>query len=218
MTARSGTAPAAPAGPQPEPFAAPDAERLISDVETLRAISDPLRIRILEVMASRPTGSWSVKELAAALEVPQTRLYHHVDLLVERDLLRPAEQRVVSGIIETRYCLGALMIRLDPQLVGGGGAGESAAREMLSSIFDETRRDLERALADPGLATREAIDRPLISRGVARLTPERAHDLRSRLAALIAEFDGPSDDAAAATYQLLVTMYPDPPSKEISRG
>src|SRR5919112_744906 len=77
-----------------------EAERLISDAETLKAISDPLRLKILEAMVARVGEPWSVKELAAALDVPQTRLYHHVELLLERDLIRVAGQRVVSGIIE----------------------------------------------------------------------------------------------------------------------
>jgi hypothetical protein len=124
----------------------------------------------------------------------------------------------VSGIIETRYRLAALSLRLDPRLVRGGGAGESAAREMLTTIFDETRRDLERLLADPSLGDEAPVDRPLVSRSLARLTPDRARELRSRLEALFAEYDGPSDDPAASTYRLLIAMYAAPASKEASRG
>jgi DNA-binding transcriptional ArsR family regulator len=197
----------------PAEVQAPDAERLISDVETLKAISDPLRIRILETMVTRSDAAWSVKELAAALEVPQTRLYHHVELLVECDLLRSAEQRVVSGIIETRYRLAALSLRLDPHLIGAGGAGESAARDMLATIFDETRRDVERLLADSNLGGEAPVDRPLVSRGVARLTPERARELRDRIVALVEEFDGLSDEPNAKTYRTLIAMYADPASR-----
>src|SRR5688572_20963009 len=74
--------------------------RYIRDVETLRAISDSTRVRILEAMVQRLNPAWSVKELAAVLGMPQTRLYHHVELLLERDLIRAVERRVVSGIIE----------------------------------------------------------------------------------------------------------------------
>ncbi len=197
---------------------APDAERVISDVETLKAISDPLRLRILEAMVTRPLAAWSVKELAVGLSVPQTRLYHHVELLVERDLLRAAEQRVVSGIIETRYRLAALSVRLDPGLIGAGGAGESAAREMLETILGETRRDFERVLADPRARDEARGDRPLLSRGVASLTPERAAELRRRLTALLNEYEGPSDDPATSTYRMLIVMYADPTSKEASHG
>ncbi|HEY3336345.1 MAG TPA: hypothetical protein VGK16_14020, partial [Candidatus Limnocylindrales bacterium] len=59
-------------GPTPtEPELSPDFEpedvRYIGDVETLRAISDATRMRILETMVQRRSPAWSVKELAAAL-------------------------------------------------------------------------------------------------------------------------------------------------------
>lgn len=219
MPARTSKATTTTAGGRSgEPFATPEPERLVSDVETLKALSDPLRLRILETMVTDAGSAWSVKELAAALAVPQTRLYHHVELLVERDLLRAAEQRVVSGIIETRYRLAALSLRLDPQLVRGGGAGESAAREMLTAVFDETRRDVVRLLADPNLGDETSLDRPLVSRGVARLTPEQARELRARLVAIVEEYDGLADQPGARTYRTLIAMYADPASGDPSHG
>src|SRR5690242_8942448 len=74
------------------PDEAPANERVVSDAETLRAIADPLRIAMLEAMLTRAEDAWSVKELAAVLGVPQTRLYHHIELLLERDLIRAASQ------------------------------------------------------------------------------------------------------------------------------
>lgn len=198
------------------PIVAPDTERLISDVETLKAISDPLRLRMLEAMVARSDDAWSVKELARALDVPATRLYHHVELLVEVDLLRAAEQRVVSGIIETRYRIAALSLRLDPALVGAGGAGESAARDMLTTIFDETRRDLDLVMARPLPADDDPVRRPFVTRGLARLGPARARELRDRLQALLAEYEGP-DDADPTNYRLLIALYADP-AKEPSHG
>ena len=209
---------AATSGPASSAAPAPEAERLISDVETLKALSDPLRLRILETMVTRADVPWSVKELAARLDVPQTRLYHHVELLVERDLLRVAEQRVVSGIIETRYQISALSLRLDPALVRAEGAGQTAAREVITTIFDETRRDLERILATPATGDESPIDRTHLTRGLARLTPARALELRERIGALLAEYDQPSGGPDATTHHLLVVMYTDPASKEASHG
>src|SRR5260221_4797110 len=94
----------------------PEPERIVSDVETLKALSDPLRLKILETMVAHVEVGWTAKELAAALGVPQTRLYHHIELLLERDLIRLASQRVVSGIIESRYRVAALSFRLDHPL------------------------------------------------------------------------------------------------------
>ena len=56
----------------------PAAERVISDVETLKALSDPVRLRILETMVQASDEDWTVKRLATALGVGPTKLYHHV--------------------------------------------------------------------------------------------------------------------------------------------
>ena len=58
--------------------AQPVAERVISDVETLKALSDPVRLRILETMVTAADEAWTVKRLAAALGVgPDEALSPH---------------------------------------------------------------------------------------------------------------------------------------------
>jgi len=77
--------------------------RVISDPAALKALADPLRLRVLDLVGSEPTRLWTVKDLAAALGQPVTKLYHHVKLLAASDLIVDAETRVVSGIVEHRY-------------------------------------------------------------------------------------------------------------------
>jgi DNA-binding transcriptional ArsR family regulator len=192
-----------------EATTAPAARRTIGDVETLRALSDPLRLRLMELAVSRPGEPWTAKELAAGLGVPQTRLYHHLDLLVERDLLRVAGERVVSGIIERRYQPVALSFELDRALLGAGAAGESARRELVSTVFDQTRAELESVLAARDDATDAGT--AVVARTLARLTPDRAAELRDRLAALLADFsDADAEATAAAPHALVVAFYPRP--------
>ena len=121
----------------------PVAERQISDVETLKALSDPLRLRILELMTTGADQAFTVKRLAAALEVSQTKLYHHINLLVERELIRPVGTRVVSGIIETRYRVAQLSVKLDHRLLAGDSP---ALHHILTTVFDGARDDIERGI------------------------------------------------------------------------
>ncbi len=156
----------------------PEDVRYIRDVDTLRAISDPTRMRILEAMVQRRSPAWSVKELAAALEMPQTRLYHHVDLLLAQDLIRAVERRVVSGIIETRYNVAARSFQLDRALFAGGSAeGFAVLSETLAAVFDTARAEVELAIRlgviNPGAET-PAERGLMLTRGLARLTPARA--------------------------------------------
>jgi len=192
----------------------PEPERLIADVETLKALSDPIRLRILETMVRRLDPAWTVKELAATLEVPPTRLYHHVELLLERELLRPAGRRLVSGIVETRYRVAALSFRLDRHLFRGDAQGAAEAmRDVLVTIFDGARDEIERGIVAGRITAGE--DAPLdqklfLLKGLTRISPERAGELRERLTALLEEFGGDptSGDPMDYAYGLVVAVYP----------
>ena len=196
----------------------PEEIRYISDVETLRAISDGTRMRILETMVQRMSPAWSVKELAAALEVPQTRLYHHVELLLAQDLIRPVERRVVSGIIETRYIVTARSFQLDRALFAGDPAvGLQVLHDTLVAVFDTARSEVEIAIRtgmiDPAAPSTDERGL-LLSRGVSGLTPARARELRRRLVELVNEFgEDPAGDETVA-YGLVVAVYPMPANTE----
>ncbi len=202
-----------------DPRFEPEAVRIIADVQTLKVLSDPLRLRILETMVQRTEPAWSVKELATVLDVPPTRLYHHVEQLTEHDLVRPVERRVVSGIIETRYRVVARSFQLDRRMFAGGTEESRVAlHETLVSVFDAARHEIEVAihvgaieLADEAPPER----RLLLSHGVVSLTPSRAAELRDRLKALIDEYEpGPGPDASP--FGLVLALYPLPPAGDAS--
>jgi DNA-binding transcriptional ArsR family regulator len=198
-------------GPDADVPFEPEAERTIGDVETLKAISDPVRIRILDTMLSRPEDAWTVKRLASALGVGPTKLYHHVNVLEERGLIRPSGTRVVSGIIETRYRVAQLSIRLDRRLLAGGRVPE-AVDQLMRTVLDGVRNAIEESLrAGVAVADPEAppAQRLILARGLTRLPPERAAELHERMRALIAEFDA-LDDAGddAQPFGYLVGLYP----------
>jgi DNA-binding transcriptional ArsR family regulator len=209
---------------EPDPDFEPEDVRYIRDVETLKAISDPTRMRILETMVQRRRPAWSVKELAAALDLPQTRLYHHVELLQAQDLVRAVERRVVSGIIETRYAVTARSFQLDRTLFTGDSEESlQVLHDTLLAVFDTARTEVELAIrlgtADPGESAPPE-RRLFLSRGLARLTPARAIEFRQRLQALGEEFgdDGDNDlaDEDARAYGVVLAVYPMPPAVEPS--
>jgi DNA-binding transcriptional ArsR family regulator len=204
-----------------DPSFEPEEVRYIRDVDTLRAISDPTRMRILEAMVQRRSPAWSVKELAAALEIPQTRLYHHVELLLAQDLVRAVERRVVSGIIETRYNVTARSFQLDRSLFAGDSEeGMAVLHETIAAVFDTARAEVELAIRLGVIDTRGEgpSERGLmLTRGLARMTPARAHELRERLQALSEEFGddpGPaSADDDGISYGIVFAVYPMPPAQ-----
>lgn len=187
-------------GPDPLP------ERRISDVETIKALSDPLRLRILEIMTARHAEAFTVKRLAGVLGVSQTKLYHHVNLLLERELIRTAGTRVVSGIIETSYRIAQLKISLDRSLLT---ADSPEMHDVLTTVFEGARDDIERGLRNGVIGIGEDADpssKLLLSKGLARLSKAQVVAVRARVLELIDGFD--AEDGDGRPYGLVLGFYP----------
>src|ERR1039457_5760397 len=92
----------------------PPPVRTVDTSDALKAMADPTRLAILAaLMKSRhDLPVMSVKELAAELGEPQTKLYRHVRQLEAAGLIKVASTRMVSGILEQRYqaCQQDLML------------------------------------------------------------------------------------------------------------
>jgi len=125
-----------------KPSDQPTQELVITDIEQLKAVSDPLRLQIIDTMAEAPVRGWTAKELAARLGIAkQTKLYHHLATLEERGFIRVAETRVVSGIVEKRYAVVALSFRVDRSLLAGD-TGTDAVSGVLDAIFEKARNEI----------------------------------------------------------------------------
>lgn len=125
--------------------AKPAAEMVITDVEALKVISDPLRLKIVEHASLDAPNAFTAKQMAAKLGTSQTKLYHHLNLLEEHGFLRVAETRTVSGILERHYVATAHAYRVDRSVLGASG-GESTVTTVIDAMFDEARRDILAAI------------------------------------------------------------------------
>lgn len=72
----------------------------VSTPTQLRAIADPLRATILDLVLERAA---TVAELAAAVERPKSTVAHHVNVLVDVGMLRVVRTRRVRAIDERYY-------------------------------------------------------------------------------------------------------------------
>jgi predicted ArsR family transcriptional regulator len=188
---------------------APTDEIVISDVEQLKAISDPLRLRLIEIASEDPGRPWTAKALAEKLGTKQTKLYHHLNLLEERGFLRVAETRMVSGILEKGYAATARSYRLEPGLLGQAAAGNKAIDDMLDAIFTKSRAEIVASVRSGviQLGEREDTARSMaLWLGGARLSPQNAKRV-IRLIERLAAMDE-HEDPDGTEYGLLVGFYP----------
>ncbi len=200
---------------QRSPLYKPDPEFIINDLETLKVLADPLRIHIVELVTQAPR---TVKQVAAVLNMPPTKLYYHIKQLEERSLIRVVDTRIVSGIVEKQYQAAALSYRVNRELFSlTPQAGKESLNVMLTGLFDDTREDIQTsAEADVlDVSAHEEADKPLnrsllISRQTLYLKPDTAEEFYGRLKNLVREYvqKGGADNAGVNPYGLLVALYP----------
>jgi DNA-binding transcriptional ArsR family regulator len=111
---------------------------LLGDPAQLRALADPMRIRILTETIEEPR---TVKQLAQSLGVPATRLYYHIKILQRHRMLRIASRRMVGSIQERSYLATARNWNPDPSLT----ASALDVSGVLGAMTDLLQAELELA-------------------------------------------------------------------------
>lgn len=182
------------------------AERLeLADIELLTETTHPIRGRLLRRMKQPRT----VAELATLLDVPVTRLYHHVNRLDELGLIHIVATRRVAAVTERRYQVVAESFHVSPDLLER--SDDRSMAQALGSLFDAAKLGLQKEIESGAHRRLGGIrDHSVLSLGERRLTAARREELIARFEALVSEFvsDADDDDPDAATMVLFVAAYP----------
>jgi DNA-binding transcriptional ArsR family regulator len=192
----------------------PVAMREVTDVETMRVLADPLRIGILRRLMTDATVAppvMSAKELAAALNEPQTKLYRHLKQLEDAGLIQVAETRMVSGILEQRYRTGQLSLGLSRELVGDP-ANRSEVADSIAAMLDDFRVEFLDHLRSGRIALRKGPEKdpigPVVQAGGStRVSLENAAAIRAKLAAVLDEFEAMPEDPDGVSVQMFAAWY-----------
>jgi DNA-binding transcriptional ArsR family regulator len=127
------------------------ADRLVVTAPAqLRAIADPLRATILDLLLERAA---TVAELATAVRRPKSTVAHHVNVLVEAGMLRVVRTRRVRAIDERYYGRTARVFYVgvvsrpgeDPTTVHANALSVAAAESVPAHESDDLRSILRHA-------------------------------------------------------------------------
>ncbi len=117
---------------------------IIDNLDTLKVISDPLRIQILEFLAPKPL---TVNQVAEGLGLDSSRLYYHFKMLETHGLIKVVETRLVSNMIERDYWLVAEEIEIDKDLLTfSSEEGQENIVQVVRSYWEATLEDVMRTL------------------------------------------------------------------------
>jgi DNA-binding transcriptional ArsR family regulator len=125
-------------------------EIVITAPAQLRAIADPLRDTILDLLLERAA---TVTELAGALERPRSTIAHHVNVLVAAGMLRVVRTRRVRAIDERYYGRTARLFYVgvvnrpgeDPTTIHANALSVAAAESLPAHEADRLRSILRHA-------------------------------------------------------------------------
>jgi DNA-binding transcriptional ArsR family regulator len=172
---------------------------VIDDLATLRLLSDPLRLRLIEELGVKPT---TVKVLAKTMGMKPNRLYYHVNLLEEHGLVRVTETRIVSGIVERTYGLVARHFAVSDEL--------SMPPELKRDVVDTLLRVVSVELGEAVDAEAKGGPANVVGRMQLWLTEEERQGFDKQLAELLEKYGAGEQhraDTDADRYTLLFALY-----------
>jgi len=118
----------------------------LQTIEQLRAVADPLRIRIYEALEVKPMTATQVGE---ELDEPAPKAHYHVRELERVGLVRLVETRERGGILEKYYRAVAHMLRVPQSILQQAPPDEVAATmtDILDSVVSGFKRTMSHLIA-----------------------------------------------------------------------
>jgi DNA-binding transcriptional ArsR family regulator len=170
---------------------------MITTFEQFKAISEPVRSRILGIIQNQPA---TAKQLADRLGATPGAIGHHLHVLEEAGLAQVVARRLVRGIVANYYTRTARIFKYNlPEEVSGS---VDASLEIMSKAHDEMteahatiKEDLYRCDSFPHI----------------RLSPERARYYFERLQELVNDVLTETPDPDGKVYGIIVGMFMSPP-------
>jgi len=163
---------------------------MVNDLETLRVLSDPLRLQILEALDNEPQ---TANQVAKKLGLPVSRLYYHLNQLESIDLIEVVETRIVNNMIEKLYWLTAEEIDIDKNLFDFSSAeGHENLSNFILTSLESTRTKIMRSIQALKTKREKGVDSVphdmVIVNVTKRIKEETYQSFVERLKALIKEF------------------------------
>lgn len=174
----------------------------INDLDHVRLLSDPLKLQLLQVFAE---GEKTTKEAAAILGESVTKLYRHVDALLDAGLLEIVQETRKRGTIERTFRAVAKRFEVDHSLFAGdeGEEGQSTVRGLLRAGESEILQAIANVKSgdDPDV---------ILSRLRIKASPERIAELRRGLADWLetVQAEDDTDEGEVEEVGALIAFYP----------
>lgn len=179
----------------------------LSDLEQVKVLANPLRIRILQELGEERT----TKQVAEILGEKPTRLYHHVDVLERVGLIRLTRTQPNRGTVEKYFQAVARSFRTESGLFSTHATTEDleSLQTMVSTMLETTSQELRSLIADSRGSDLE--EEGVLSFVEIRSSKKQLAGIREKLLALLQELaedceEDPEDESRR--FRLMLAYYP----------
>jgi len=176
---------------EPTDAGEPADEIELDDLDILDDITHPLRGAIFR----RLKAPHSAAELAESLDMPVTRLYHHLNRLEQIGVIRVVATRRVGAVTERRYQVTARSLKLSDASFDRYDPRELS--QAMGAMYDFAKLRLQREIETGSFHGRSVERDSLLALQELNLTSDQRELLVDRLRAVIDEFVA-LDEAAGA--------------------
>ncbi len=181
---------------------------LITRLDQLKAMADPLRVRIVEAAIHREV---TVADLAARTGHPAGKLYHHIDVLLESGLLTVARRVKKRGTEERWLRAIARDIAVDDAIFAfdqPAGPDSAAMVGLVRSVLEGIGDELVQAATTGAVDPTDPGRRVFLEQQELGLTAAQYQTVFRKVDRWIKEAVRESNPRAARRYRLLVTLFP----------
>lgn len=173
----------------------------LSDLDQVRVLADPLRLRILGELC---TAERTTKQVAERLGEKPTKLYHHMEALERVGLIRLSRTRQNRGTMEKYYIAVARQFRAE--LSTADDSKGNAVETMISTMFDRTASELH-GLISQGQGQQGIEEKGVLSYLEIRTTASQGRRIQSQLTKLINSLEE-DKSRGGKRYRLTLAFYP----------
>ncbi len=186
----------------------------IKDLEAAKAIADPLRLQIIEVLLAKPL---TVKQIANKLGLASSKLYYHVNTLEKYDIIRVVDTTVHGNVIEKHYWVTAYNYTMDQEIYNFNVQEPEGKENLISTALttlDTVRDDFIRSIEARAFNLEHGAEphprRVIQYREICRVPDDKMESFQTRLNELLREFEtlDESEDADIQPWAFTVFLYP----------
>jgi len=187
---------------------------IIRDLDTAKAIADPLRLQIIEVLLNGPL---TVKQISKKLGLAASRLYYHINTLEKHDLIRVVDTTIHGNLIEKHFWVTAYNYSVNHEVYNINVQEDEGKENILSMALnnlDLVRDDFSRSIEARAFNLEHGADphpRQVIqSRDVCRIPDDKIGVFQARLKELLKEFEalGEAENSKNQPWALTIFLYP----------